>query len=59
MIVTSCVIPLLVLVFSLWIINQVLGTNLSVRRRKPRPHLPGTRPGMLGSSTVIDEEEDS
>ena len=56
MIVTSCVIPLLVLAFSLWIINQVLGTRISLRRPRLRPHLPGSRPN-LPEDSIIDEDE--
>ena len=56
MIVTSCVIPLLVLAFSLWIINQVLGARISIRRPRLRPHLPDSRPHLPAGST-IDEEE--
>lgn len=37
MIVTSCLIPLLVLAFSLWLINQVLGTQIPIT--KPRRRL--------------------
>ena len=36
MIVTSCVIPLLVLVFSVWIVNQVLGARIPVPRPRRR-----------------------
>lgn len=36
MIVTSCLIPLLVLVFSLWMINQVLGTQIPISSPRRR-----------------------
>ena len=56
MIVTSCVIPLLVLAFSLWIINQVLGTRISVRRPRLGPHIPGRRPNLPADITIEEEE---
>ena len=59
MIVTSCVIPLLVLFFSLWIINQVFGFSIPAPSRHPRlkPHLPGPR-RTLGSGSAASESED-
>ena len=60
MIVTSCVIPLLVLFFSLWIINQVFGFSIPAPSRHPRlrPHLPGPRRTLGNGSTVTEESED-
>ena len=60
MIVTSCVIPLLVLFFSLWIINQVFGFSIPAPSRHPRlrPHLPGPRRRLGNGSTVTEESED-
>ena len=57
MIVTSCVIPLLVLFFSLWIINQVFGFSIPAPSRHPRlrPHLPGPH-RTLGSGSAASEE---
>ena len=60
MIVTSCVIPILVLVFSLWIINQVFGFSIPAPSRHPRlsPHLPAPRRTLGSSSTVPEDAED-
>ncbi len=60
MIVTSCVIPLLVLFFSLWIINQVFGFSIPAPSRHPRlrPHLPGPHRRLGSGSTVTEESED-
>lgn len=60
MIVTSCVIPLLVLFFSLWIINQVFGFSIPAPSRHPRlrPHLPGPHRRLGNGSTVTEESED-
>ena len=60
MIVTSCVIPLLVLFFSLWIINQVFGFSIPTPSRHPRlrPHLPGPHRRLGNGSTVTEESED-
>lgn len=55
MIVTSCVIPILVLVFSLWIINQVLGISIPIRRRKLRPHFGSSRPDRPEGDYTDDE----
>ena len=44
LIVTSCLIPLLVLAFFLWIIKQLLGVDLSGRLSRP-PFAGGRRPG--------------
>ena len=44
LIVTSCLIPLLVLAFFLWIIKQLLGVDLSGRLPRP-PFAGGRRPG--------------
>lgn len=56
MIVTSCVIPILVLLFSLWIINQVFGFSIPAPSRRPRlrPRLPGPH-RTLGSGSVAAE----
>ena len=37
LIVTNCVIPILVLLFFVWIVNMILGTSFSVPLRGPRP----------------------
>ena len=60
MIVTSCVIPLLVLFFSLWIINQVFGFSIPAPSRHPRlrPHLPGPHRRLGNGSTDTEESED-
>ena len=60
MIVTSCVIPLLVLFFSLWIINQVFGFSIPAPSRHPRlrPHLPGPHRRLGNGYTVTEESED-
>ena len=57
---TSCVIPLLVLFFSLWIINQVFGFSIPAPSRHPRlrPHLPGPHRRLGSGSTVTEESED-
>ena len=59
MIVTSCVIPILVLLFSLWIINQVFGFSIPAPSRRPRlrPHLPGPH-RALGSGSVASEAQE-
>lgn len=59
MIVTSCVIPILVLLFSLWIINQVFGFSIPAPSRHPRlrPHLPTPR-RKLGSGFTAPEESE-
>ena len=59
MIVTSCVIPILVLLFSLWIINQVFGFSIPAPSRHPRlrPHLPTPR-RTLGSGFTAPEESE-
>ena len=59
MIVTSCIIPLLVLIFSLWLINQILGVKVRAPRKpRLRPHYPSapSHP-MLDSSTDRDPED--
>ena len=38
MIVTSCIIPILVLLFFLWVIKLVTGTDLTERLRKRGEH---------------------
>ncbi|MBR4473824.1 MAG: hypothetical protein IKS55_09305 [Oscillospiraceae bacterium] len=55
MIVTSCLIPLLVLFFSVWLVNQILGINISVRF--PRRRLPtrAKHPSVL--PTVTDDPD--
>ena len=60
MIVTSCVIPILVLLFSLWIINQVFGFSIPTPSRHPRlrPHLPTPRRTLGSGSSAPDEPED-
>ena len=61
MIVTSCVIPILVLLFSLWIINQVFGFSIPAPSRHPRlrPHLSAPRRGIgRRISSVPEEPED-
>ena len=57
MIVTSCVIPILVLLFSLWIINQVFGFSIPAPSRHPRlrPHLPAPH-RTLGSGSAEPED---
>ena len=59
MIVTSCVIPILVLAFSLWIINQVLGVNVRIPSRHPRlrPHFGGRNQTLIEAQTAEDEED--
>ena len=59
MIVTSCVIPLLVLVFSLWLINQVLGIRVQPPRipRRRSLHSSGLTHLMLDSAAESDPEE--
>ena len=59
MIVTSCVIPILVLLFSLWIINQVFGFSIPAPSRRPRlrPHLPGPH-RTLGSGPAASEAQE-
>lgn len=55
MIVTSCLIPLLVLVFSMWMINQVLGNQIPLPR--PRRRLRSwTRRGTVVGSDSSDGE---
>ena len=60
MIVTSCVIPILVLLFSLWIINQVFGFSIPAPSRHPRlrPHLPGPHRTLGSGSAAAEESED-
>ncbi len=60
MIVTSCVIPILVLLFSLWIINQVFGFSIPAPSRRPRlrPHLPGLHRTLGSGSAAAEEPED-
>ena len=60
MIVTSCVIPILVLLFSLWIINQVFGFSIPTPSRHPRlrPHLPAPRRRLGSGASVPEESED-
>lgn len=60
MIVTSCVIPILVLLFSLWIINQVFGFSIPTPSRHPRlrPHLPAPRRRLGSGASVPEEPED-
>ena len=60
MIVTSCVIPILVLLFSLWIINQVFGFSIPAPSRHPRlrPHLPGPHRTLGSGSAAAEEPED-
>lgn len=60
MIVTSCVIPILVLLFALWIINQVFGFSIPAPSRHPRlrPHLSAPRRGLGSGASVPEEPED-
>ena len=60
MIVTSCVIPILVLLFSLWIINQVFGFSIPAPSRRPRlrPHLPGPHRALGSGSAASEAQED-
>jgi hypothetical protein len=60
MIVTSCVIPILVLLFSLWIINQVFGFSIPAPSRRPRlrPHLPGPHRTLGSGSAASEARED-
>ena len=62
MIVTSCVIPILVLLFSLWIINQVFGFSIPAPSRRPRlrPHLPEPHRtlGSGSAASVAQEDEE-
>ena len=60
MIVTSCVIPILVLLFSLWIINQVFGFSIPAPSRRPRlrPHLPGPHRTLGSGSAASEAQED-
>ena len=60
MIVTSCVIPILVLLFSLWIINQVFGFSIPAPPRRPRlrPHLPGPHRTLGSGSAASEARED-
>lgn len=55
MIVTSCLIPLLVLAFSMWMINQVLGTQIPVTRPRRRLFSRVRRAKMIGSSSSNEE----
>ena len=57
MIVTSCLIPILVLAFFLWMINQILGVNISIRM--PRRRLSGKNnlPTTLTGSPAGEEED--
>ena len=56
MIVTSCLIPILVLVFFLWMINQILGINISVRLPGRKLPAKGKRLAVLGSRPAAEEE---
>ena len=60
MIVTSCVIPILVLLFSLWIINQVFGFSIPApsRRSRLRPHLPGPHRTLGSGSAAYENTEE-
>ena len=60
MIVTSCVIPILVLLFSLWIINQVFGFSIPAPSRHPRlrPRLPGPHRTLGSGSAPAEAPED-
>ena len=60
MIVTSCVIPILVLLFALWIINQVFGFSIPTPSRHPRlrPHLPAPRRRLESGSSAPEESEE-
>jgi hypothetical protein len=60
MIVTSCVIPILVLLFSLWIINQVFGFSIPAPSRRPRlrPRLPGPHRTLGSGSAASEARED-
>ena len=60
MIVTSCVIPILVLLFSLWIINQVFGFSIPAPSRRPRlrPHLPVPHRALGSGSAASEAQED-
>ena len=60
MIVTSCVIPILVLLFSLWIINQVFGFSIPAPSRRPRlrPRLPGPHRTLGSGSAAAEAPED-
>ena len=60
MIVTSCVIPILVLLFSLWIINQVFGFSIPAPSRRPRlrPHFPGPHRTLGSGSAASEARED-
>ena len=60
MIVTSCVIPILVLLFSLWIINQVFGFSIPAPSRRPRlrPRLPGPHRTLGSGSAPAEAQED-
>ena len=55
MIVTSCLIPLLVLAFSMWMINQVLGTHISVPRPRRKLRAWPRRATMIGSGSSDEE----
>ena len=57
MIVTSCIIPILVLVFSLWIINQIFGISIPTRRARLRPHISSRHQPVISSHTGEDCEE--
>ena len=52
MLVTSCVIPLLVLVFFLWLVKMIFGINVNLPLR--RPHMPGVgrKKGIPGPEVV-------
>lgn len=36
MIVTSCVIPIVVIIFFIWLVKNILGMNISIPVKKPR-----------------------
>ncbi|MBQ1792348.1 MAG: hypothetical protein II008_19385, partial [Oscillospiraceae bacterium] len=57
MIVTSCLIPLLVLSFSVWIINQVMGARFPVPRPRRSLRLRGIRPPGFGGGS--DDGDDA
>lgn len=61
MIVTSCVIPILVLLFSIWIINQVMGVRVSIptRHSRLRPHFSGRRQTMIEGHPNAGEDEET
>lgn len=56
MIVTSCLIPILVLIFFIWMINQILGINISVRMPRRRLPAKGRRLTVFGSRPAAEED---